>query len=186
MDRLLLLKIHLPFLLVLLMTGVIVACGGSEEATAEPAAAPTTAPTAAAAAPTEAPAAEEQATSAPAPSTSGAPESVGKLTVAADAWGSDLLNSWEDTQPSFLRDYFSTRLLARDENMVVSPLWASTWSQDANGILLTLHPDAACQNGEPMDAEALMINLEGILGNIEGFSGSFLAASLDDLIDTSG
>jgi peptide/nickel transport system substrate-binding protein len=186
MDRLLLLKLHLPFLLVLLMTGVIVACGGSEEATEEPAAAaPTAAPTAAAA-PTEAPAAEEQATSAPAPSTSGAPESVGKLTVAADAWGSDLLNSWEDTQPSFLRDYFSTRLLARDENMVVSPLWASTWSQDANGILLTLHPDAACQNGEPMDAEALMINLEGILGNIEGFSGSFLAASLDDLIDTSG
>ena len=183
MNRLPAYKFHLPLLLALLLTGVIVACGGAEEATEAPTAtsAPAAAPTAA---PTEAPAAQAEPTSPPAPS--GASESVGKLTVAADAWGSDLLNSWEDTQPSFLRDYFATRLLGRDENMVISPLWATTWAQDENGILLTLHPDAACQNGEPMDAEALMLNLQGILGNIEGFSGSFLASSLDDLIDTNG
>ena len=92
MNRLLMMKFHLPFLLVLLLTGMIVACGGAEEATAEPGAAPTAAPTAAAAA-TEAPAAGEEATSAPAPHTSGAPESVGKLTVAADGWDSDLVNT---------------------------------------------------------------------------------------------
>ena len=36
MNRLLMMKFHLPFLLVLLLTGMIVACGGAEEATEEP------------------------------------------------------------------------------------------------------------------------------------------------------
>ncbi len=177
MSRLLVWKLHLPFLVILLMTGIIVACGGDDATEAPVAPAPT-------AAPTEAPATGTERTTAP--YTSGAPDSVGKLTVAADGWGSDLLNSWEDTQPSFLRDYFATRLLTRDENMTIRPLWATEWSQDESGILIKLHPDAVCQNGEPLDAEALMINLEGVLGNIEGFSGSFFGDSLDTLIDSDG
>ena len=179
MNRLFAYKLHLPLLLVLLITGLVVGCGGAEESTTAPA-------------PTQASAADGTPVSAPTtaaasvPPASDVPASVGKLTVAADGWGSDLLNSWEDTQPSFLRDYFATRLLTRDENMTISPLWATEWSQDENGILITLHPDAVCQNGEPLNAEALMINLEGVLGNIEGFSGSFFGDSLDALIDSDG
>ena len=100
MNRLLSYKFHLPLLLALLLTGVIVACGGAEEATEAPAAAPT-----ATSAPAAAPSASDAtavptAASAPAsaPATTGDyPESVGKLTVAADGWGSDLVNTWEDT-----------------------------------------------------------------------------------------
>ena len=186
MNRLLSYKFHLPLLLALLLTGVIVACGGAEEATEAPAAAPT-----ATSAPAAAPSASDAtavptAASAPAsePATTGDyPESVGKLTVAADGWGSDLVNTWEDTQPSFIRDYFVPRLLTRDENMEVQPLLATSWEQDETGIRLTLHPDAACENGERLDAQAVATNLQAFLGNIEGFTGSFLANTLDGLVD---
>ena len=186
MNRLLGYKFHLPFLLALLLTGVIVACGGAEEATEAPAAAPT-ATSAPAAAPsasdaTAVPTAASAPTSAPA-TTGDYPESVGKLTVAADGWGSDLVNTWEDTQPSFIRDYFVPRLLTRDENMEVQPLLATSWEQDETGIRLTLHPNAACENGERLDAQAVATNLQAFLGNIEGFTGSFLANTLDGLVD---
>ena len=175
---------------VLAVAAILAACGGADDPTAVPAA-----PTAMPAAPTAAPAApvatQAAATAVPkaAPAPTSAPakaEGVGTLTVAVDGWGSDLLDQWEDTQPSFLRDYYLTRMLTRDENMVIQPLWVTEWSQDANGILMQLHPDAVCQNGEPLDAEAMQINLEGFLGNIEGFAGSFFGASLDKLIDTNG
>ncbi len=177
----------LPVLmLVLVLTAALAACGGADEPTAmpaEPTAMPaaTAMPADTAAAPTAVPTAAAAPTDVP-PSES----SVGTLTVAVDGWGSDLINSWEDTQPSFLRDYFSTRMLTRDENMVVQPLWVTEWEQSADGILMQLHPDAGCQNGEPLDAEAMQINLEALLGNEEGFSGSFLGASLDSLIDSNG
>ena len=176
----------LPALMaVLIVTVVLAACGGADEPTAapaEPTAMPATAmPADAAAAPTAVPTAVPAPTQAPAKV-----EGVGTLTVAVDGWASDLLDTWEDTQGSFLRDYFLTRMLARDENMVINPLWVTEWEQSADGILFKLHPDAVCQNGEPLDAEALQINLEGLLGNIEGFSGSFLGATLDTLIDVNG
>ena len=194
-------RFHLPLLLALLLTGVIVACGGAEEATEEPAAQATTAaPTAAAQAtgdqatePATAPTPTVDAAargSTAVPTAAAVPtqlpagtESVGKLTVAADGWGSDLVNTWEDTQPSFIRDYFVPRLLTRDENMTVQPLLATSWEQDEDGIRLTLHPNATCENGERLDAQAVATNLQAFLGNIEGFTGSFLASTLDGLVD---
>ena len=194
MRTLLAYRLSLPLLLVILMTGLLAACGG-DDATEVPAAttapAATTSATEPTAAPTEAlvagetrvPTAAAVATEAPAPATT---SSVERLTVAVDGWGSDLLNSWEDTQPSFIRDYYLTRLLTRDENMVVQPLLATEWEQTEDGIRLVLHPDAVCQNGEPLDAEAVKTNIEALLGNVEGFAGSFLASTLDSLIDTGG
>ena len=75
------------------------------------------------------------------------------------------------------------RLLTRDENMEVQPLLATMWEQDENGIRLTLHPNASCQNGERLDAQAVATNIQAFLGNIEGFSGRFLANTLDGLVD---
>ena len=194
MNRLLAYKLYLPLLLALLLTGVIVACGGGDEATEEPAATsgavPTTAPSSSqTTAPEDTPEPTEEAEQAqqaaaaagqaqksgsgptavptptvvPAsvPSEIGVPESVDKLTVAVDGWGSDLLNTWEDTQPSFLRDYFLTRLLTRDETMQIRPLLAQEWEQTADGITLNLHPDAVCQNGEVLNAENVKTNLQG-------------------------
>ena len=217
MNRLLAYKLYLPLLLALLLTGVIVACGGADEATEEPAATagavPTTAPSSPqTTAPEDTPEPTEEAEQAqqaaaaagqaqtsgsgptavptptvvPAsvPSEIGVPESVDKLTVAVDGWGSDLLNTWEDTQPSFLRDYFLTRLLTRDETMQIRPLLAQEWEQTADGISLNLHPDAACQNGEVLNAENVKTNLQGILGNIDGFAGSFLGNTIDSLVDS--
>ena len=194
MRTLLAYRLSLPLLLVILMAGLLAACGG-DDATEVPAAttapAATTSATEPTAAPTEAlvagetrvPTAAAVATEAPAPAIT---SSVERLTVAVDGWGSDLLNSWEDTQPSFIRDYYLTRLLTRDENMVVQPLLATEWEQTEDGIRLVLHPDAVCQNGEPLDAEAVKTNIEALLGNVEGFAGSFLASTLDSLIDTGG
>ena len=220
MNRISAYKFFVPFLLLIVVTGLIVACGGAEqeESTATATSAtPTTAPAAQTsagdateepAAPGDSPEAAEQAQQAAAaagqaqqsedgatavptptvvpasvPSDIGAPESVGKLTVAVDGWGSDLLNTWEDTQPSFLRDYFLTRLLTRDENMVIRPLLAQEWEQTEDGINLVLHPDARCQNGEALDAANVKTNIDGILGNIDGFAGSFLASTIDSLVD---
>jgi len=101
-----------------------------------------------------------------------------------DSWGSDLLDPWNETQPNFARDYFLTRLLARDENMTIVPLLAIEWEQTTAGIRLKLHPDAGCQNGESLDAQSIITNMEGNLGNIEGFSGQLNASRLQGFVDS--
>jgi peptide/nickel transport system substrate-binding protein len=108
----------------------------------------------------------------------GAPASVNMLTIAMDGWGSDMIDPWEYPQPSFIQSYLNLRLITRDEYMQVQPLWAIEWSQNEQGIDLELHPRAICQNGEPATAEALKVNLEGIMGRIEGFKGGLFAAKL--------
>jgi peptide/nickel transport system substrate-binding protein len=76
--------------------------------------------------------------------------------------------------------------MARDENMDIVPLLAVEWSQNVEGLTIKTHPKAACQNGEPMDAESLKNNIEGLIGNIEGFSGMLNAARLSTFVDSSG
>lgn len=115
----------------------------------------------------------------PPPAVAGEPlPSVNKLTVAMDGWGSDMIDPWENPQPSFIQSYLNLRLITRDENMQVQPLWAVEWSQTEQGIDIKLHPKAVCQNGEKATAELLKTNLEGIMGRIEGFKGALFAAKL--------
>ena len=89
-----------------------------------------------------------------------------------------MIDPWENPQPSFIQSYLNLRLITRDENMQVQPLWAIEWSQNEQGIDLKLHPRAVCQNGERATAEALKVNLEGIMGRIEGFKGGLVAAKM--------
>ena len=44
------------------------------------------------------------------------PESVDKLTIAVDSWGTSDLNPWLLTSVSFLGDYFNLRLMMQDPN----------------------------------------------------------------------
>jgi peptide/nickel transport system substrate-binding protein len=112
------------------------------------------------------------------------PASVNKITIAMDGWGADLLDPWEYSHPSFIQSYLNVRLGTRDEKMQVQPLWAAEWTQTADGIDIKLNPNAVCQNGEKADAEMLKTNLEGILGQIEGFKGSFVAGRIKKVVDS--
>ena len=111
------------------------------------------------------------------------PASVNQLIVAMDGWGSDLIDPWEFAQPGFIADYLNLRLLTRDENMQVQPLWAIEWSQNDQGIDIKLHPKATCQNGEKADAAMLQKSLEGSMGLIEGFKGALNAAKVKAAFD---
>jgi peptide/nickel transport system substrate-binding protein len=113
----------------------------------------------------------------------GAPASVNTLTIAMDGWGSDMIDPWENPQPSFIQSYLNLRLITRDEHMQVRPLWAIEWSQTEQGIDIKLHPKAVCQNGERATAETLKVNLEGIMGRIEGFKGGLFAAKMRGAIE---
>ena len=55
------------------------------------------------------------------------PAAVNQFIVAVDGWGSDLIDPWEFAQPGFIQDYINLRLITRDENMQVRPLWAVEW-----------------------------------------------------------
>jgi peptide/nickel transport system substrate-binding protein len=111
------------------------------------------------------------------------PRSVNKLTIAMDGWGSDMIDPWEYPQPSFIQSYLNLRLVTRDENMQVQPLWAIEWSQNEQGIDIRLNPKAVCQNGEKADAGLLKTNLQGMMGLIEGFKGGLYAAKFKGVID---
>ena len=192
MRRLLAYKLSLPLLLVILMTGVLVACGSAEEptqapteppATATPAPtstpAPTAAPTATSSAPrptarvipTVAPTeAVEEASKTwpgayPKAGENGVPADVGKFTVAMDSWGSSDLNPWAATQVNFLGDYYNLRLMMQDPNGVLAPAWALSFEQTLDGLTFQLNPDARFQDGTPADAEALKTNLLGFRGD---------------------
>lgn len=111
------------------------------------------------------------------------PASVPKLTVVMDGWGSDLIDPWEYAQPSFIQSYLNMRLLIRDAQMQVQPLWLTAWSQDAQGITLQLSSLARCQNGEKANAETFKANLEGLMGLRQGFKGSLFASKFKGAIE---
>ena len=185
------LRLFLPLLLIVLMSGLLAACGGAEEPTAAPpTTAPTVAPTATAApAPTTAPAATSapQATARVIPTVApteaveegaktwpdaypkagegGIPADVGKFTVAMDSWGSSDLNPWAATQVNFLGDYYNLRLMMQDPNGVLAPAWALSFEQTLDGLTFQLNPDARFQDGTPADGEALKTNLLGFRGD---------------------
>ena len=188
-------RLSLPLLLVILITGLLAACGG-DDPTAVPTEAPTQAP-APTVAPTAAPAATEApstgATSAPrataqsiptvAPTEAveesskawpggypkagenGIPADVGKFSVAMDSWGSSELNPWGLSSVSFLHDYHNLRLMMQDPNGVLAPAWALSFEQTLDGLTFHLNPDAKFQDGSPADAEAVRDNLLGFRGD---------------------
>ena len=94
----------------------------------------------------------------------GIPESVGKLTVAMDSWGTSDLNPWGLTSVSFIQDYFNLRLMMQDPNGVLKPAWAESFEQTLEGLTFRLNPNARFQDGTPADGDALKANLMGFEG----------------------
>jgi ABC-type transport system substrate-binding protein len=94
----------------------------------------------------------------------GVPESVDKLTITVDSWGTSELNPWALTGVSFLGDYFNLRLMMQDPNGELAPAWATEYTQTAAGVTFTLNPNAKFQDGSAADAEAVKRNLEGFMG----------------------
>jgi peptide/nickel transport system substrate-binding protein len=92
------------------------------------------------------------------------PATVEKLVIAFDGWGGDVLDPWQYLGTGLLQSYLNLRLMHRDENMQVVPLWASAWQQTPEGIALTLDPQARWQDGTPATAEDLKTNLEALMG----------------------
>lgn len=95
----------------------------------------------------------------------GIPESVSKLTVVMDSWGTSDLNPWAYTSINFLGDYFNLRLMMQDPNGVLKPAWAQSFEQTQEGLRFKLNPNARFQDGTPADAEALKTNLLGFRGD---------------------
>ena len=185
-------KLLLPLLLMILATGLAVACGGEEPtpvpptdtpvpATATPAPTPTASaprPTSAAqviptVAPTEAvtEASKTWPDAYPKAGENGIPTDVGKFTVAMDSWGSSDLNPWAATQVNFLGDYYNLRLMMQDPNGVLAPAWALSFEQTLEGLTFQLNPDARFQDGTPADGEALKTNLLGFRGDFVESAG---------------
>ena len=94
----------------------------------------------------------------------GVPESVDKLTIAVDSWGTSDLNPWALTSVSFLGDYFNLRLMMQDPNGDLAAAWATEVNQTEEGLTFKLNPNATFADGNPADAEAVKMNLEGFMG----------------------
>src|SRR5712671_4010621 len=92
------------------------------------------------------------------------PVTVDKLVIAFDGWGGDVLDPWQYLGTGLLQSYLNLRLMHRDENMQVVPLWATAWQQTPEGITLTLDPQARWQDGTPATAEDLKANIEALMG----------------------
>jgi ABC-type transport system substrate-binding protein len=94
----------------------------------------------------------------------GVPTTVEQLTVAFDGWGGDVIDPWQYIGTGMLQSYLNLRLLHRDEQMQVVPLWATDWRQANEGIYFTLNPKAKWQDGRPATAEDLKANVEALMG----------------------
>ncbi len=94
----------------------------------------------------------------------GVPESVDKLTIAVDSWGTNDLNPWALTSVNFLGDYYNLRLMMQDPNGDLAAAWATEVEQTEEGLTFKLNPKATFADGTPADAEAVKQNLEGFMG----------------------
>ena len=111
------------------------------------------------------------------------PASVSKLTVAVDSWGSNDLNPWTLSTPSFIHDYFNLRLMGQDETGKAVPMWATEWQLTDEGASFTLNPKATWQDGRPAAAEDLKMNFEGLMGTYAPqFKGVWNGGQLRDTI----
>ncbi len=101
----------------------------------------------------------------------GVPESVDKLTIVVDSWGSNDLNPWNASQLNFINDYYNLRLMMQDPNGDMAPAWATSVEHTPEGLTFKLNPKAKFADGTPADAEALKTNLEGFIGKFVGQAG---------------
>jgi peptide/nickel transport system substrate-binding protein len=114
----------------------------------------------------------------PQPGAGGVPAAVSKLTVAVDGWGWDQLSMVEGSGPCFLKDYFATFLLMRDENHNIVPALATEWGVSEDGLKLTLHPKAKWHDGTPITAEDIKWNFDAMRGDFAPkFKGHWNRAS---------
>lgn len=112
------------------------------------------------------------------------PATVEKLVIAFDGWGGDVLDPWQYLGTGLLQTYLNLRLIHRDENMQIVPLWATEWKQTAEGISLTLDPQAKWQDGTPATAEDLKANLEAIKGQYApAFKGTPRTAHVKKVVE---
>jgi ABC-type transport system substrate-binding protein len=100
----------------------------------------------------------------------GVPESVDKMTIVVDSWGTSNLNPWLLSSVSFLGGYFNLRLMMPDPNGDLAPARATEYKQTAEDITFKLNPKAKFAGGTPADAEALKANIEGFM---EKYVGQF-------------
>ena len=191
-------RIYGSLVLILAAAMLLAACGDDATATPRPAPTATTAPAATAVpaatdvpaatavpAPTAVPAATAMTTGFPKAGVGGVPASVGKLTLAVDAW------SWERWNPvslegvAYLQDYINVFMLMRDvDHSIVSGLFTE-WSLDDTGFEFTIHPDAMWQTGRPITVEDLKWNVEAQRGDYTpDFKGHLSATRIKDQIDT--
>ena len=96
----------------------------------------------------------------------GVPESVGKVTMVWQSWGTSEVNPWTFSSVAFLNDQFNLTLFRQHPNGELASMWGTEWSQDENGVTVKLDPNARFQDGTPADAEAVRLNLAGIMDEL--------------------
>ena len=96
----------------------------------------------------------------------GVPESVGKMTMVWQSWGTSEVNPWTLSSVAYLNDQFNLTLFRQHPNGELAPMWGTEWSQDEQGVTVKLDPNAKFQDGTPADAEALRKNLLGITNQL--------------------
>ncbi len=101
----------------------------------------------------------------------GVPNSVDKLVIVVDSWGSNDLNPWNASQINFLMDYYQLRLMMQDPNGKLVAAWATEVKHTEEGLTFKLNPKAKFADGTPADAEAVKVNLEGFMGKYVGTAG---------------
>jgi ABC-type transport system substrate-binding protein len=120
-----------------------------------------------------------------------APASVEKLTVAVDAWGFGELNPVQNRGSTFLRDYYLSLLLERDETGTIVPMLITEWKGGPEGWGLTLNPDARWQDGSPVTAEDVKFTFEAGAGDNTNpkfekypqFKGAWAASRIRETVD---
>ena len=86
--------------------------------------------------------------------------------------------------PLSCQSYLNLRLMHRDENMQVVPLWATAWQQTPEGVFLTLDPQAKWQDGTPATAEDVKANIEALMGQYApAFKGTPRLAYMKRLVE---
>lgn len=154
-------------LIVLLLIGVVAACGQSQQPTEE-------------AQPTEPPAVQEEPTEPPAPEpTEAAPaeeeEAMAESTAQCPKVGGTLRvafqNEWESLDPHVTSSYSSYQILNNvldgltfyDDELNLQPWLAEEWSRDGNTWTLKLREGVKFSNGREMTAEDVKFSWERLI-----------------------
>ena len=82
------------------------------------------------------------------------------------SWGTSEVNPWSFSSVAFLNDQFNLTLFRQHPNGELAPMWGTEWSQDEQGVTVKLDPNARFQDGTPADAEAVRVNLLGIMDQL--------------------